>query len=417
MIALADCNNFYASCERIFQPQLENKPVVVLSNNDGCVIARSNEAKALGIKMGAPAFKLEKFFKENNVHVFSSNYALYGDMSNRVMSILDKESEQMEVYSIDEAFLSFDNVASPKDKAIALRRKIKQWTGIPVSIGIAPTKVLAKVANHIAKKQTKTGVFLLNDKIQIVEILKRFPIEDLWGIGRRYAKRLKSMELHTAYDLYRADEKWVHKNLTIAGLKLVKELKGTACFSIEEHPPRKKNICTARSFGMQVKTLKELKEAVSAYAGRCAVKLRQQKSCATTISVFINTDPFKFSEKQYNAYQQIHLDTPTSDSMEIIKNAIDLLERIYRHGPLYKKAGVIVGGTVPEEQIQLNIFRQKDNLKLKKLMTAIDNINTRMGKDMIRFAAQGFDRKWRLKQERLSPSYTTRFSDMLCVRI
>ena len=338
-------------------------------------------------------------------------------MSNRVMNILGKEAKKIEVYSIDEAFLSFNNVAAPKDKAIALRKKIKQWTGIPVSIGIAPTKALAKVANHIAKKQSKEGVFILNDKSEIVKVLKHFPIEDLWGIGRRYSKRLKNIGLNFAYDLYQADEKWVHKNLTISGLKLVKELKGTPSFPIETHPTRKKNICTARSFGMQVSTLKELKEAVSAYAGRCAVKLRQQKSCATSVSVFINTNPFIFSEKQYNAYQQILFDSPTNDSIEIIKNALKILERIYRQGFLYKKAGVIVGGTVPEEHIQLNLFRQKNHLKLKKLMTAIDNINTRMGRDAVRFAAQGFDRKWRLKQEHLSPAYTTRFSDMLCVYI
>ena len=417
MIALVDCNNFYASCERVFQPKLEGKPIVVLSNNDGCVIARSNEAKALGIKMGAPAFKMKEVFETHKVNVFSSNFALYGDLSARVMQILAHQAPAIEIYSIDEAFLDFNGIMKPNEFSAELRSKVKQWTGIPVSIGIAPTKTLAKVANHVAKKHKKNGVFLLKNKATIQEVLKYIPVDELWGIGRRYTKFLSKRGFKTAYDLANASESWVRTNMTVNGLRMVKELKGIPCYVLENQPPRKKNICTSRSFGMDVKELSELKEAVANYATMCAMKLRKERSLAGSILVFIKTNPFKNEGYQYNNCQKFILDVPTNDSLELTKKAIKVLEAIYKKGYAYKKAGVIVSNIVPNSSQQMSLFSQKDPFKNKNIMQAMDHINQTMGRHKVRLAVQGFDRKWRLKQEKLSPCYTTRFSDMLNVKL
>jgi DNA polymerase V len=416
MIALADCNNFYASCERVFQPKLEGEPIVVLSNNDGCVIARSNEAKKLGIQMGAPAFEMEKIFKDRGVHVFSSNFALYGDLSNRVMQTMKQDVDKMEIYSIDESFLDFSDVHLLEEKAKEIRKKVKQWTGIPISIGVAPTKALAKVANHVAKKYTKKGVFIMREHKHIKKVLNKIPVNKLWGVGRQYSRFLQQRGIHTALQLVSTHEGWIQKNLTVSGLKLVKELKGITCFPIEEHLQRKKNICTARSFGMEVHSLEKLKEAIGTYATICAAKLRKEKSCAAMVSIFINTNPFKHVEGQYNGYRKVLLDIPTNDSMEIVKAAILGLRSIYRKGHAYKKAGVIVSNIVPQQQVQLSLFDDVDRSKRNKLMRSLDQINARIGRDKVRLAIQGFDRKWRLKQERLSPCYTTRFADILAVK-
>ena len=417
MIALVDCNNFYASCERVFQPQLENEPVVVLSNNDGCVIARSNEAKALGIKMGVPAFKMQRVFDQKNVRVFSTNFALYGDLSNRVMQILSKEAPAIEVYSIDEAFLDLSGVTKLNQFSIDLRAKVRQWTGIPVSIGVAPTKTLAKVANHVAKKYKKEGVFVLKNKNTINEVLRHVYVDELWGIGRQYAKFLSNRGFLTAHDLVNADESWVKKNLTINGLRMIKELKGVSCYSLEHQPPRKKNICTSRSFGMEVKALYELEEAVASYAAMCAMKLRKENSLATSLLVFIKTNPFKDLNHQYNVSERVVFDVPTNDSMDIAKQSLKLLKRMYKQGFSYKKAGVIVGDIVPDNNRQLSLFDQRNIFKKQRVMKALDKINTTMGRNKVRLAIQGFDRKWRLKQEKLSPCYTTRFSDILNVEV
>ena len=417
MLALADCNNFYASCERVFQPRLQNKPVVVLSNNDGCVIARSNEAKALGIKMGEPAFRLKDIIKSKSVHVFSSNFALYGDMSKRVMSTIREEVKRMEVYSIDESFMDFSGEASPEEKAIALRKKVLQHTGIPISIGIAPTKTLCKVAGLIAKKHTKTGVFLLNNKALIERALKWLPVEDLWGVGRKHASFLKNVGINTAYDLCNADNSWIKRHLSVIGLRMVKELRGTPCFDLEENAKQKKNICTSRSFGKKINTLEELKESVSSFASDCAHKLRQQKSCATRVSIFITTDPFNPKAKQYKGLTSIKVDTPTNDSIEIVRIALQALERVYRNGYVYKKAGVVVSDIVPQSQQQLSLFDSIDRKKHQKIMSSLDLINNKMGKDKVRLAVQGHQRKWRLKQERLSPCYSTKIKDALVVKL
>ena len=416
MIALVDCNNFYASCERVFNPKIENKPVIVLSNNDGCVIARSNEAKALGIKMGEPAFKLKNLIEKYKINVFSTNFALYGDLSKRVMNVMSAEVDKIEIYSIDEAFLDLTDYAS-KERGVAIKKKVQQWTGIPVSVGIAPTKVLAKVAGHIAKKHTKAGVFMFDDEDLIKRALNVFKVEDLWGIGRKNTKKLKAVGIHTALQFRECDSNWIRRHLSVNGVRLQKELYGEVCYPIEVTRKRKKNICTARSFGTEIKELSKLKEAIGSHANTCATKLRKEKSCCTTVSVFLSTNPFKPQAKQYNPYKMIQLEVPTNDSMEIVKIAIKGLESIYRDEYIYKKAGVIVGRAVPQEEIQLSIFDALDRKKRKNINRVVDKINSLMGKNKVYLAVQGTGRKWKLKQEKLSPCYTTRFTDILEVII
>ena len=416
MIALVDCNNFYASCERVFNPKIENKPVIVLSNNDGCVIARSNEAKALGIKMGEPAFKLKNLIEKYNINVFSTNFALYGDLSKRVMNIMSTEVEKMEIYSIDEAFLDFSDYASKK-RGLAIREKVKKWTGIPVSVGIAPTKVLAKVAGHIAKKHTKSGIFIFDDEDLIRRALNFFKVEDLWGIGSNTAKKLKSVGIHTALQFRQCDSSWVKRNLSVNGVRLQKELFGEVCYPIETKIKRRKSICTARSFGSEINKLSKLKEVIGSHANTCATKLRKEKSCCTTVGVFLSTNPFKPQAKQYNPYIVTQLHVPTNDSMEIVKVAIKALESIYRGDCIYKKAGVVVSRMVPQEQTQLSLFDSLDRGKRENINIAVDKVNSLMGKNKVHLAVQGNGRKWKIKQERLSPCYTTRFADILEVRI
>ena len=416
MIALVDCNNFYASCERVFNPKIEKKPVIVLSNNDGCVIARSNEAKTLGIKMGHPAFKLKNLIEEYNINVFSTNFALYGDLSKRVMNVMSPEVKKMEIYSIDEAFLDFTDYAS-KERGVAIREKVKKWTGIPVSVGIAQTKVLAKVAAHIAKKHTKVGVFMFDDENLIRRALNVFAVEDLWGVGTKTAQKLKAVGIHTALQFRECDSNWVNRNLSVNGVRLQKELFGEVCYPLELTRKRKQNICTARSFGSEIKKLSKLKEAIGSYANTCATKLRKEKSCCATVSVFLSTNPFNPQAKQYNPYKVIQLNVPTNDSMEIVKFAIKGLESIYRNDCIYKKAGVIVGRTVPQAQKQLSLFDSLDRGKRKNINIAVDKVNSLMGKNKIHLAVEGNGRKWKLKQERISPCYTTRFAEILEVRI
>ena len=416
MIALADCNNFYASCERVFNPKLERKPVVVLSNNDGCIIARSNEAKKLGIKMGEPAFKIKNVVEKYNVNVFSTNFALYGDLSKRVMNTFRTEVNKMEVYSIDEAFLDFSDLAD-KERAIQIKKKVQMWTGIPVSIGIAKTKTLAKVANHIAKKYTKIGCFMFDDKDLIRRALNVFPVEDLWGIGRKHAKRLKEFGIHTALRFRETDINWIKRHFSINAVKIQRELKGEICYPLEFTIQRKKNICTSRSFGKEIKELSKLREVVSSHANTCATKLRKEKSCCSTISVFLSTNPFKPQAKQYHPYRVFNLDVPTNDSIEIVRFALKGLDQIYRSDCIYKKLGVIVGRTIPESQVQLSLFDNLDRDKRREINSVVDTINKKMGRNKVKLAVQGSGRKWKLRQERLSPCYTTRFSDILEVRI
>ncbi len=414
MIALADCNNFYASCERVFNPELKDKPIVVLSNNDGCIIARSNEAKILGIKMGEPVFKVRDIIDNNNVYVFSTNFALYGDMSSRVMSLLSDMSPEIEIYSIDEAFINFTGVKDSVQLASKMKSIIAKYTGIPISIGIAKTKTLVKVANYIAKKQTANGVYALTEQPQIENALKELPVSKLWGVGSRHLQMLNSYGINTAYDFIQLNEEWVLEKMTIMGLRMQRELKGDPCFGIDAYPSRKKNIRTSRSFGVKVKSLQTIQESIIAHAARCAEKLRIENSCARYVSVILRTNPFSKSQDYYCGYKSINLDIPTNDSMEIISAAKILLGYIYKEGLIYTKSGVIVGDNVPADQVQLNLFySEQGKEKRKNLYKSVDFINQTMGRDKIQLLGQGIEKKWKLKQENLSPCYTTRWTDLL----
>ena len=416
MIALADCNNFYASCERVFNPGLKNKPIVVLSNNDGCIIARSNEAKVLGIKMGVPVFQVRDIIDNNNVYVFSTNFALYGDMSSRVMSLLSDISPEIEIYSIDEAFMNFTGVKDSVHLASRMKSVVTKSTGIPISIGIAATKTLSKVANYFAKKQTANGVYALTEQQQIVQALKELPVSKLWGVGSRHLRMLNSYGINKAYDFIQLNEEWVLEKMTIMGLRMQRELKGDPCFGIDAYPSRKKNIRTSRSFGVKVKSLQTIQESIIAHAARCAEKLRIENSCARYVSVILRTNPFSKSQDYYYGYKSINLEIPTNDSMEIVNAAKILLGSIYKEGLIYTKSGVIVGDTVPADQVQLNLFYSKQGKeKRKNLYKSVDFINQTMGRDKIQLLGQGIAKKWKLKQENLSPCYTTRWTDLLRV--
>lgn len=419
MYGLADCNNFYASCERVFNPSLNGKPVVVLSNNDGCVIARSNEAKALGIKMGEPAFKIDALLNKNNVSVFSSNYALYGDMSQRVMNTLAPFSSDMEIYSIDEAFLDFSGMEyfNIDEYARNIRNTVKKNTGIPVSLGVAPTKTLAKVANHIGKKNPEhNGVYVIDSEEKRLESLKTFPVGDIWGIGRQYAKFLARYNIVTAYDFLIQPESWVRQNLSVVGVRIQKELSGIPCYELEYRIPAKKTICNARSFGKMQQNMDTLEEAVSNFASRCAYKLRKQHSLASILMVFIHTNFFRKDLKQYACNRVVHFPVPTSSTIELVHYATLALKSIYRPGYLYKKAGVIISGISADTSRQLALFDHTDRVKQSTLMAAVDEINTRYGRDKVRLAIQGNKKKWKLRQERLSPNYTTDWNDIITVK-
>ena len=419
MFALVDCNNFYASCERLFQPQLKDRPIVVLSNNDGCIVARSNEAKALGIPMGAPAFKMKALLHQHQVAVFSSNYALYGDMSKRVMQTLAQLIPEIEIYSIDESFLdlrAYQSHLSLQELGESIRATVQKHTGITVSVGIAPSKTLAKLANHLAKKQVHyEGVMVMNDPITIEKLLGDFPVEKIWGIGRKYAKKLQQQGVYTALQLRDYNDAWVRKNLTIQGLKMVYELRGQACFPMEFIPPTKKSICCSRSFGKEVTTFAELKESVSTYAHRCGEKLRRQNSCTRLLTVFIHTNAFKPNRPQYRNSKMLQLPIVTNDSRFLVQYGIKALEMIYRKGYHYKKAGVYLTDIVPANQVQTSLFDQIDQQKSQALMRAMDHLNGRMGNETLRIASQGFKRQWKLRQEQLSPCYTTRWEEILVV--
>ena len=415
MIALADCNNFYASCERVFNPTLKNKPVVVLSNNDGCIIARSNESKQLGIKMGEPVFKAREIIDKHNVNVFSTNFALYGDMSKRVMTLLASLSPEIEIYSIDEAFMNLAGIKKCFEIGLHMRDTVKKHTGIPISIGIASTKTLAKVANHCAKRFTKKGVYVLKRKDHISDILKSMPVSKLWGVGSRYSRMLRSYGVDNAHEFVSLDEKWVLEKMTVMGLRIQRELKGESCISMDINPSPKKNICTSRSFGTKVRDFQSLKESISSHAARCAEKLRLEKGCARYVSVVIKTNPFSDSD-YYCGYKSSSFDVPTNDTLDIINAAENILRSIYKKGLEYKKSGVIVGDIIPQNQVQLNLFDMDEKrIKRKKLDSTVDIINQAMGRSTIHIGSQGISKNWQLKREKLSPCYTTKWDDLLTI--
>ena len=416
MIALVDCNNFYASCERIFRPHLEKKPVAVLSNNDGCVIARSNESKSLGLKMGEPIFKKRYLVDRHKIHLFSSNFALYGDISKRVFDIVARDVPAYEIYSIDEAFLDFSGIKDPYNYAIHLRDKVRRWTGVPISIGISYTKTLSKVAGHIAKK-SDDGVSYLKDKSQISDILGKLPLDEIWGVGMRYAMKLKKYGIHTASDLLECDETWVRKMMNVVGLRMVRELKCIPHFNLEEDRSMKKSICTSRSFSVEVKEYSRMSEYVSMFASRCSEKLRSEQACARSISVFMYTNRFRPRARQYSGYFSMDFHTAASDSITVTKLAIECLKKIFKSGYSYKKAGVTLSGIVPRNQVQLSLFDSSDRKKSDKLMETMDAINGNMGRDILKLSSSGINNKWKIGKERLSPCYTTRWSDILKIRV
>jgi DNA polymerase V len=412
-IALVDCNNFYASCERVFAPRLIGRPVVVLSNNDGCVIARSEEAKALGIAMGAPAFKNEETFRRHAVEVMSSNYALYGDMSARVMSVLRSHAPGIEVYSIDEAFLALDD-GQGEAFARELRAQVRQWTGLPVSVGIASTKVLAKLANRIAKKTPGLdGAFDLTAAGNPDDVLALVACADIWGIGKRLAARLGRGGIRTARDLKNADMAWVRRELGVVGERIARELNGIPCLTLEELPPPKKGIASARSFGRPVESLAELEEALATYTARVAEKLRAGHLLASHVHVFVTTNPFSTSQQQYTAGEETSLLHPSNRTPDLIAAALSLLRKIYRPGHRYKKTGIFVTGLVPDDCVQLSLFDEPAVAGPRKaLEAAVDQLNRRYGTNAVRYGAMGTQQRWGMRQERKSRGFTTRWSEL-----
>ena len=418
MFGLIDCNNFYASCERVFNPSLNRRPVVVLSNNDGCVIARSSEAKALGIPMGEPAYKLKALIEANQVVVFSSNYVLYGDMSHRVMTTVAQFAPDMEIYSIDEAFLLFDGFENInlKEYGEKIVRTTTRNTGIPVSLGVAPTKTLAKLANKFAKKyKDYNGVCVIDTDEKREKALKLTAIGDVWGIGRQYAKKLEYYSIHTAWDFTQRSKSWVRHTMGVVGERTWLELKGTPCVEMDK-TTTKKSICTSRSFGERLTELSPISEAVSNFAASCAEKLRKQHSLASVIMIFIQTNPNATNLPQHCKQVVLQLPVPTNDTTELINFALRGLKAIFAEGYQFKKAGVIVSELVPERPLQGDLFDTRNRDKFSRIMTVMDSLNASYGKQKVKIAAQGFDRKWRLKNEKLSPCYSTKLEDVLEIK-
>ncbi|UCC22071.1 MAG: Y-family DNA polymerase [Planctomycetota bacterium] len=416
IFALVDCNNFYASCERVFNPRLEGRAVVVLSNNDGCVVARSNEAKALGIGMGVPAFKVKGIIEKNDVEVFSSNYALYADMSHRVMRTLSTSTPAMEIYSIDEAFL---NLAGCADNLTDYGRKIqatvKKWTGMPVSIGIAPTKTLAKIANRIAKGTPQAdGVFYLKDLSDIDNLLDKIAVVDVWGVGHRNARKLKRAGIKTALTLKNVDIEWIRSKFGVTGVKTVYELRGICCYRLEENPPAKKSITVSRSFGKAVESIDELQEAIATYAVRAGEKLRRENLVANVLTVFVRTSYFDKQKRYFNS-ETIKLPSPTNYTPELISYAIRAVEQLYRKGCSFKKAGVLLSSLELQNKMQLTLFDEIDRRKTQRLMQAVDTIKAKLPEGNLRWAAEGLEQSWRTHFKRRSHRYTTRWDELLVV--
>ncbi len=410
LFALIDCNNFYVSCERVFNPKLLGQPVVVLSNNDGCIIARSEEAKALGIKMGAPFFKFEKMLRSHNVQVYSSNYALYGDMSQRVMEVIGKLEPEVEIYSIDEAFIRLPDSPDISAYGEMICERVKKLTGIPVSMGIGPTKTLAKIASRIAKKETASGVFNITDHPNLEKILTRTLVTDIWGVGRRSGEKLAACGIRSALALANSNDEWLRKTLTITGLRTAMELRGISCLELDE-ATTKKSITCSRSFGRPIDSLAEMKEAIATYAGIAAGKLRQQRSVASCLQVFINTDPFKKEQACYFGHHNVTLSGQTANTAQLTQAALHCLKKIYRSGYRYKKAGIILGGLTDRSHRQPSLFDPAADQQAG-LMRVMDQINRRMGHYTLQYGAAGFKKDWRNRQDLLSPAYTTCWQEL-----
>jgi DNA polymerase V len=408
-LALVDCNNFYVSCERVFRPDLINTPVIALSNNDGCVISRSNEAKALGIKMGQPWFEIKALAQEHNVLALSSNYALYADMSNRVMNILHEFAPRQEVYSIDESFLDLTGMPYLKDMSYQIKQRVMQWTGIPVCVGIGPTKTLAKLANHIAKKHPRSkGVFNFNElsEQQKDSLLAKISVSEVWGVGRRLSARLSAYNVHTVQDLKLAHTATLRAQFGVVIEKTQRELQEQPCIELTEVEPAKKQIVSSRSFGAMVTDLNTLKDAVSLFTANACQKLRAQNSHASMIQVFLSTNRFRPELAQYNPCISLPLPQPSSDTVHINKWANHLVERMFKAGYQYKKAGIMLSEISPASQEQTDMWEPQEPVDTS-LMRTLDALNARYGRGTVSVSTQGADHSWHMKQERKSPNYTT----------
>lgn len=409
-IALVDCNNFYVSCERVFRPDLKNIPVVVLSNNDGCVVSRSNEAKAVGITMAQPWFECKELAKAHGVLALSSNYALYADMSNRVMSILGDYSPKHEVYSIDECFVDLTGTPNLRDTSYAMRERVIAWTGIPVCIGIGPTKTLAKLANHIAKKHPKSkGVFNFNDltQLQQVKLLSQIDVGKVWGVGRKIAARLAEYGIHTVQDLRTAHTATLRAEFGVVVEKTQQELRGLVCMDLQALVSDKKQIVSSRSFGQTVWDVAVLKDAVSTFVANACVKLRAQGSQAALLQIFLRTNRFRKDLPQYNPSFTLPLPQPTNDSLVVNRWAGYLVERLFKPEYAYKKAGVMLGDITPIGQHQDDWLEPSRRATDRKLMDALDGLNKRFGRGTVKISAQGANKGWQMRQDQKSPSYTT----------
>jgi len=416
-IALIDCNNFYASCERIFNPKLIGKPIVVLSNNDGCIIARSKEAKKLGIKMGEPYFKAKNIIEKNKVEVFSSNYSLYGDISQRVMETLSSFSSEVEIYSIDEAFLGLNGFENYELQTYCnhIRQTINKWVGIPVSIGVGPTKTLSKIANNLAKKNSNyKGVCILENKIEIKKALQQTSIEDVWGIGRRLSIFLKKYNINTAHHFSEMDRGWVRKNMGVVGEKTYLELNGVSCLDLDLVPSDKQSCCVSRSFSRPIEKLFDLEESISTYGSRVSEKIREEGLVAESMSIFVLTNHFNRREKQYSNSIKLHLPFPTNNSIKIVKRSLEGIRKIYRPGYKYKKAGIILYG-LSRQNVTKGLL-DYDREASDSIMQTIDKINNRYGSETIKIASEGIKKIWRMKRENVSPCYTTRFDELVEVK-
>lgn len=412
-IALADCNNFYASAERVFRPDLCARPVIVLSNNDGNVIARSSEAKALGISMGAPFHELKPLIARHNIAVCSANFALYADMSDRVMGVLDRFTPQLEVYSIDESFLDLSHLPAATHDTVAsqIRRTVRTWTGIPLSIGIAPTKTLAKLANDRAKTLPE-GICMLTSNVAIAHALQCTPIEDIWGIGTRRGAFLRRHDITTAAAFAQADYAWVKRHLYIPVARTLLELRGIACITIEQNRTQRKAITCSRAFGRPIVTRDELQEALALYVTRAAEKLRAQHALARSLEVFVSTNSFQQQRPQYAKSTHVRLPRATNYTPELLRAALAGLERIYREGVSFHKAGVMLTDIVDDTIVQEHLFAPLVDARHTEVMQLVDAINARYGRDSIGMARCAMAPGWQMRQTRLSPRYTTRWEDL-----
>ena len=408
-IALIDCNSFYVSCERLFNPKIRKKPVVVLSNNDGCIISRSNEAKTLGIKMGEPYFKARNIIVKNNVQVFSSNYSLYGDISRRVMRTLKRFNSEIEVYSIDEAFLDLSNFSDDEveDVGKEVRSVVLQWTGIPTSIGIAKTKTLSKIANHIAKKE-KSGVVSLIGIEDIDSILEKVKIEDVWGVGRQLTKFYIKNDIYNAKQLKNISNAWIKKSSSVLSSRTAMELRGIPCIDLEIQDSKRKSCVVSRSFGKKVEIFQELKESVTNYCLNASEKIRSESLIAKSITVFLKTSPFQNRGIYYSNSKTIDFPIATDNSIEIVKAAINGLKDIFKRGYKYQKTGVILSGLSNSEN-KNNLFSSSKDEKIKSLMRSIDSTNCRYGRSALSLASGGINKKWNMRRKHSSKIDTADF--------